>query len=169
MMTSVHRHVAVLVSASALWSAAASCAPGAKSNRAASAQAKAMLPKVVTRVKAGDRAQAFADFTARRPPFFDRGLYVVCVDARAVVVAHGGFPTYVGSESFFKDVNGRLLAPVIRDAAAQGDGALRYTIRDEETNNVVEHKIGFFVRIGDDVCGVVAPDQSDRNDRNDKK
>ena len=123
-----------------------------------------MLSKVVARVKAGDRAQAFFDFTARRPPFFDGDTYVVCVDSQAVVVAHGGFPTYVGSGSFFKDVDGRLMAPVIREAAAKGDGTLRYVIRDEETNNAVEHKVGVFTRIDDDVCGVVTSDRGARAD-----
>jgi len=158
MMTSVKRCAAILVSAGALWSAAASCSPTPKPTNAAPPDAKAMLSKVVARVKSGDRAQAFADFTARRPPFFDRGLYVVCVDVRRVVVAHGGFPTYVGAESFFRDVNGRVLAPVIRDAAAKGDGTLRYTVSGDETDGVVEHKVGFFARIDDDVCGVVAHD-----------
>jgi hypothetical protein len=118
--------------------------------------AKAMLPKVVDHVKSVGRTQAFQDFTARRPPFFYRDLYVVCVDAHQVVVAHGGFPTYVGSDSFFKDMDGKNMAAAIRKAAAKGDATVRYTLRDDETNNTVEHKIGFFRRINDDVCGVVA-------------
>ncbi|HEY8923342.1 MAG TPA: hypothetical protein VIU64_03115, partial [Polyangia bacterium] len=94
---------------------------------------------------------------------FEGETYVICVDAHDVVVAHGGFPTYVGAGSFFKDMNGRLMAPVIRDAAAKGDGTLRYTMKDEETNNAVEHKVGVFTRVGDDVCGVVSPDRNAHN------
>ena len=161
MTTSVR--AAILLSVSALWSAA-SCSPTRQPAQSKPTEPKAMLAKVVARVKAGQRAQAFLDFTARRTPFFDGDMYVVCVDAGDVVVAHGGFPTYVGSGAFFKDVNGRLMAPVIRDAAAKGDGTLRYTIRDEETNNVVEKKMGVFTRIDDDVCGVVTSDRGARAD-----
>ena len=157
MKTSVNRCAAILVGLGALWSTA-SCSPTRKPPSVAPPDPKAMLSKVVAHVKAGDRAQAFADFTARRSPFFDRGLYVVCVDVRGVVVAHGGFPTYVGSDSFFQDVKGRVMAPVVRDAAAKGDGTLRYAIGGDETDGVVQHKVGSFTRIGDDVCGVVAPD-----------
>jgi hypothetical protein len=127
-----------------------------KTEAIAAEKAKPMLAKVVAHAKAVDRKQAFFAFTARKRPFFERDLYVVCVDAHLVVVAHGGFPTYVGSANFFKDVDGRLMAPVIWDAATKGDGTVRYTIRDDESNNVVERKIGFFKRVKDDVCGVVA-------------
>jgi hypothetical protein len=166
MTASVHRCAAILLSAAALWSSAASCSPKRNPTQAAPTDPKAMLAKVVARVKSGDRAQAFFDFTARRAPYFEENAYVVCVDARDIVVAHGGFPTYVGAGSFFKDVNGRLMAPVVRDAAIKGDGTLRYTMQDEETNNAVEHKIGIFTRIGDDVCGVVTPDRNAREARN---
>jgi hypothetical protein len=119
-------------------------------------RAKAMLGKVIAHVKTVGRKQAFFEFTARKRPFFDRDLYVVCVDAHLVVVAHGGFPTYVGAANFFKDVNGKLMAPAIWDSATKGDGTVRYTIRDDESNNVVERKIGVFKRVKNDVCGVVA-------------
>jgi len=118
--------------------------------------ANAMLPKVVAHVKSVGRDQAFQDFNARKPPFSYQDIYVICVDVHQVVVAHGGFPTYVGSDSFFKDIDGKNMAAEIRKAAAKGEATVRYTLRDDETNNVVEHKIGFFRRVNDDVCGVVA-------------
>lgn len=124
------------------------------------AQAKSMLAKVAARVKAIGRQRAFFEFTARRPPFFEGDLYVVCLDERRVVVAHGGFPTYVGSGDFFKDADGRRLASVIWEALKNGADTVRYTIKDDETNNVAEPKIGFFRRIKSDVCGVIAHDDS---------
>jgi hypothetical protein len=128
----------------------------AKPGRGTPADAKAMLAKVAAHLKSVDRKQALFDFTARKRPFFDRDLYVVCVDVHLVVVAHGGFPTYVGSGQFFKDASGKMMAPVIWDAATKGNGTVRYSIRDDESNNAVDRKIGFFQRINDDVCGVVA-------------
>src|SRR5437868_2731904 len=111
MRTSVQRCAAILMSAVALWSVAPSCSATPKATRPPAPDAKAMLSKVVARVKAGDRTEAFAELTARRPPFYDGDHYVVCVDAGGIIVAHGGFPTYVGAGSFFKDVNGRVMAP----------------------------------------------------------
>lgn len=139
-----------------LWAVTAACTKPAKPAHGTEAEAKLMLEKVVARVKAVDRQQAFAEFTARKPPFFDRDLYVVCVDRRLVVVAHGGFPTYVGSDGFFKDRTGKLVAPAIWDAVTRGDGTVRYTLQDDETNGIVEPKVGFFQRIGDGACGVIA-------------
>jgi len=166
MRTSVQRCAAILLSAVALGSVAPSCSATPKSTKPPAPDAKAMLSKVVARAKSGDRREAFAEFTARRPPFYDGDHYVVCVDAGGIVVAHGGFPTYVGAASFFKDVNGRLMAPAILDAAGKGDGSLRYAIQDEETNHAVEHKIGLFARIGDDVCGVVGRDREAPHEAN---
>ena len=166
MRTSFQRCAAITMSAVALWSMAPSCSATPKATKAPASDPKAMLSKVVARVKSGDRADAFAEFTARRPPFYDGDHYVVCVDAGGIVVAHGGFPTYVGAGSFFKDVNGRVMAPVVRDAAGKGDGSLRYAIQDEETNHAVEHKIGLFARIGDDVCGVVGRDREAPHEAN---
>jgi hypothetical protein len=136
--------------------APAATAPAPAPDAKTEAKAKAMLGKVIAHVKTVGRKQAFFEFTARKRPFFDRDLYVVCVDAHLVVVAHGGFPTYVGSANFFKDVNGKLMAPAIWDSATKGDGTVRYTIRDDESNNVLERKLGVFKRIKNDVCGVVA-------------
>ena len=62
----------------------------------------------------------------------------------------------MGSDSFFKDMDGKNMAVEIWKAAAKGDASVRYTLRDDETNNAVEHKIGLFRRINDDVCGAVA-------------
>ena len=119
---------------------------------------KAALAEVVAHVKSAGRQQAFADFTARKPPFFDndRFRYVVCIDAKLVVVAHGGFPTYVGSSEFFRDANGKLVPPLISAAATKGDGTVRYTVRSDETNNKAENKVGVFQHIKNDVCGIVA-------------
>jgi cytochrome c len=158
-MKSLH-HCAIVVAAMlvlpAMTAFAAPAKPAPRTPADAQVEAKTMLAKAVARVKAAGRQQAFGEFTARKAPFFTANLYVVCVDVRRVVVAHGGFATYVGSAQFFKDKDGKLMPPAIWEAVTKGDGTLRYTIRDDETNNTVVQKIGFFKRIKDDVCGVVA-------------
>jgi hypothetical protein len=146
--------IAGLLFTTAVAGASADASPPS-SGPQAEGRAKATLEKVVARVKAVGRQKAFGEFIARKPPFQDREADVVCVDNHRVVMAHSGFATYVGSGHFYKDVDGKLLAPTIWEAAAKGAGTLRFTIRDEESNNLPEKKIGFFRRIKDDVCGVV--------------
>jgi len=126
--------------------------------RGTPADAKAMLPKVAAHVKAVGRKQAFQDFTARRPPFFDRGLYVVCLGkngAYLAVTAHGGFPTFVGGAiSQIKDAAGKDLGQQMWDAGNKGNaGVLHYSVRSL-MNYKVEHKFGVFQKVGDDVCGI---------------
>lgn len=130
----------------------------AKPVKPMAADEKAALAQVVAHIKSVGRQQAFLDFTARRPPFYDgeRQRYVVCVDQKRVVVAHGGFATYVGASGFFQDASGKVMAPLIWTAVTSGDGTLRYDVRSDETNNKLEKKSARFQRIKDDVCGIVA-------------
>ena len=72
-------------------------------DRGTPAEAKAMLRKAVAH---------YADFTAKKAPFGDRDLYVVCVAADHTVVANGGFPQYVGaSADAVKDAEGQVRGP----------------------------------------------------------
>jgi cytochrome c len=131
-------------------------AAGAAGERGTPAEAKAMLAKAVAHVKSVGRQQAFLDFTARKSPFFDRDLYVVCLASNHTVAAHGGFATYVWmTADVIADAGGKKLEPAIWNAATKGKGELRYRMLDP-LNNKVENKIGFFKKVGDDVCGVAA-------------
>lgn len=49
-------------------------------DRGTPVEARAMLMKAIAHYKAVGRKQALADFTAQKPPFRDRDLYIVCVD-----------------------------------------------------------------------------------------
>ena len=51
-----------------------------------------MLQKAVAYYKAVGRKQALADFTAKKAPFGDRDLYVVCIGPEHTITANGGFP-----------------------------------------------------------------------------
>ena len=48
-------------------------------DRGTPAEAKAMLQKAVAHYKEVGRKQALADFNAKKAPFGDRDLYVVCI------------------------------------------------------------------------------------------
>ncbi len=67
-----------------------------------------MLQKAVAHYKEVGRKQALADFTAKKPPFGDRDLYVACLGPDQTIIASGGFPQYVGaSADAWKDANGK--------------------------------------------------------------
>ena len=96
--------------------------------RGTPAEAKAMLQKAVGHFKSAGRQQALADFTAGKPPFRDRELYVLCVDSKHVIAANGGFPSFVGtSADALKDTNGNPLGKALWDAASkQAEGSIQY-------------------------------------------
>ena len=126
-------------------------------NRGTPAEAKAMLEKAVAHYKSVGRKQALADFNARKPPFWDRDLYVACVQSNHILVANGAFPQYVGtSVDAFKDADGKSLGKVIWDVAlTKGEGSVKYRMLNPLTHQV-EPKITFFQKVGDDACGVGA-------------
>ena len=127
-------------------------------DRATPAEAKALLQKAIAHYKSVGRQQALADFTARKAPFGDRGLYVVCFDPKHTMVANGGHPKDIGtSGDTLRDVNGKSVAQAGWDAA-DSEGVVRYRWFNPVTRNL-EMKTAFFAKAGEDVCsvGVYAP------------
>ena len=64
-------------------------------DRAMPDEAKAMLKNAVAHYQSVGRKQALADFSAKKPPFADRELYLVCIGPGHLISAHGAFPQYV--------------------------------------------------------------------------
>jgi cytochrome c len=127
------------------------------SDHAPPAAAKAMLEKAIDHYRSVGRQQALADFTAKKPPFRDRDLYVLCFDANRVVVANGGFPWFLHTPGdTVVDQKGKGVATAAWAATtATGEGQVHYRWYNPATHNV-ETKLAFFERIGHDVCGVGA-------------
>ncbi len=125
--------------------------------RGTPAEAKAMLQRAVAHYKAAGRKQALADFTAKKPPFGDRDLYVVCIGPDHTITANGGFPQYVGfSPDALKDADGKSVGKAIWDGASnKGEGSIQYRWINPVTHQM-EPKITFFQKVGDDACGVGA-------------
>lgn len=96
--------------------------------RGTPAEAKAMLEKAVAHYKAVGRKQALADFNNRKAPFSDRDLYVFCIGPDRLMVANGGYPSFVGQPAdLLKDANGKALGKSLIDAAAPaGAGFVQY-------------------------------------------
>jgi cytochrome c len=125
--------------------------------RATPVEAKAMLAKAVAYYKQVGRDQALKDFTAKKPPFFDRDLYVVCIGPKGVVTAHGALAAYVGqSADALRDAEGKPLGSAIFNlGSTKGSGELTYPMQNPVSKRV-ESKHSFVEKIGEDVCAVGA-------------
>jgi cytochrome c len=123
--------------------------------RGTAAEAQAMLQKAVAYYAAVGRKQALADFTAKKTPFSDRDLYVVCVGPGGIVTAHGAYPRYVGvSADILKDAENRPVGTSIWTiGSTKGQGTLQYPMVNPLTHQI-ERKTSFFRKVGDDVCAV---------------
>jgi cytochrome c len=126
-------------------------------DRASRMDAKTMLNKAIAHYKLVGREQALKDFTAKKPPFRDRELYVICLGPDGTIVADGGFPHDVGVQgNAVVDVGGKGMATVARErTAAEGAGVGHFRWVNPVTRNV-ESKTMFFARVEADVCGVGA-------------
>jgi len=123
--------------------------PGATPRLGSPDDAKAMLKKAVEHYNTVGRKQALADFTGRVAPFFDRDLYVACIDSNLKQSANGGFPNLVGSSV-------QPLSRAAWDAATTTTiGTVNYNWVDPETNQTLP-KTFYYQKVGTDVCGVGA-------------
>jgi hypothetical protein len=123
--------------------------PATLSDRGTPDEAKTMLQKAVDHYNSVGRKQALADFTGRVAPFFDRDLYVACIDSHLTQSANGGFPNLVGSS----------IEPISRaawDSASKNViGSVDYQWIDPATGTT-EPKTFYYEKVGSDVCGVGA-------------
>ena len=120
-----------------------------------------MLASAVAHYEKVGRSQALADFTAKKAPFVDRDLYVVCIGPDRIISAHGATAAYVGSSAdLLKDADGKPLGKAILDAAAEkGGGSVRYRWVNPVSRKT-EPKVSFVQRVGTDVCLVGAYEAS---------
>lgn len=125
--------------------------------RGTPADAKAMMLKAVDHYNTVGRTKALADFTAMKSPFGDRDLYVVCIGSNHKITANGGFAQYVGvSSDVWKDADGKSLGQAIWNAAwDSGEGTVEYKWINP-VSHLVEKKVGYFKKVGEDICGVGA-------------
>lgn len=72
------------------------------------AQAEAMVKKAVGHIKKSGKDSAYAEFTAKKPEWIDRDIYVVVYDFTGTVLAHGQNEKQVGKHLLeFKDADGK--------------------------------------------------------------
>lgn len=120
-----------------------------KSARGTPAEAQAMLKLAIAHYQTVGRGQALKDFTNRVAPFFDRDLYVACIDSHLIQSANGGFPNLVGSAQ-------EPLGRARWDAASTSSiSSISYSYIDPATG-VNTPKTFYYEKVGTDVCGVGA-------------
>ena len=115
------------------------------------AEAKAMLEKAVTAIKA-DKAGALQKFTKGENGFKDRDLYPYCGGPDGNFTAH---PSLVGkSLKDLKDKAGKPIGEEIYKNAKEGQiGELAYMWpRPGQTDPV--QKVAYYTKAGDQVCAV---------------
>ena len=121
--------------------------PAATSEHGTPDEATAMLQKAVAHYSSVGREQALKDFTGRVTPFFDRDLYVACIDSHLIISANGGFPNLVGSTV-------EPLSRAVWDLASSDHiGSINYSYLNPVTK-IAEPKTFYYEKVGSDVCGV---------------
>ena len=126
-------------------------------DRGTPAEAKAMLAKAATHYKAVGRKQALADFTGKKAPFGDRDLYVFCIGPDRLMVANGGYPSFVGmSVDVLKDADGKPLGKALWEMGSRDHGGSVEYPHINPVSHKPEPKVSFVEKMGDDVCGVGA-------------
>ena len=134
---------------------AASVFAQTRPSRGTPAQAQAMLTSAIAHYEQAGRAQALADFTAKKAPFVDRDLYVFCVGPDRTVTAHGADTKQLGTNiDTIKDVDGKAFGTEIWNTGHKaGGGSVEYRWMNPVTKTV-EPKVSFVRKVGTEVCGV---------------
>ncbi len=115
------------------------------------AEARAMLDRATAAVKA-DKATAVSQFNKGENGFRDRDLYVFCIGADGIFVAH---PSLVGKDArALKDASGRAFGAEIISVAQEGKVAeVDYQFPRPGTTTPVP-KASYVTKVADLVCGV---------------
>lgn len=115
-------------------------------------EAKAMLAKVVTAVKA-DKAKALKDFAAKANGFGDRDLYPFCGGPDGNFTAH---PSLTGkSMKELKDKEGKGLGEEMYKVAAEGKvSEVSYKWPRPGADTTPVQKVSYVTKVGDQVCAV---------------
>lgn len=117
------------------------------------AEAKAMLEKAVTAVKA-DKAKALDMFQKGEGGFKDRDLYAFCANAGdGIITAH---PALKGQNiRELKDKSGKALGEAIMKAATEGKfDEVSYMWPRPGTDTTPVQKVSFVTKVADQVCAV---------------
>ncbi len=117
-------------------------------------EAKALMEKAVTFVKANGKDKAFTEFTNQKGKFIDRDLYIFAVDFKGLTLAHGGNAKLVGKDMYgLKDADDTLfIQKFIEVAKAKGSGWVDYKWSNPLTKKI-ENKSTYVHKIDEYFLG----------------
>src|SRR3989338_5483388 len=95
-------------------------------------EAKALVDKGLTHIKAVGNDKAFADFTDKESgKWVNKDLYVFVVKTDGTTVAHGANKGLIGKSLIeLKDPNGKLFIKEMIDVGMKGSGMVEYSFTD---------------------------------------
>jgi cytochrome c len=132
----------------------------AEGERASTKEAEMMVHKAVQFLNHEGKEKAFPVFSDPKGPFTYRDLYIVVLDPKSVVLAHGVSKERIGKDFWnAKDADGKFFSrEMVQVAAAQGKGWSEYKFQNPATGKV-EQKVAYFERVGDltVLCGAYKP------------
>jgi cytochrome c len=117
-------------------------------------EAKALMGKAVSFLKAEGKDKAFAEFTNPQGKFIDRDLYIFVVDFNGITLAHGGNAKLVGKDMLgLKDADGKFfIKSFIELAKAKGNGWVDYKWVNPMTKKI-EDKSTYIQKVEDYFLG----------------
>jgi len=118
-------------------------------------EAKVLVEKAITAIKAEGKDKAFAAFNSPTGGFVDRDLYVFVYDLEGTVISHGGNNALIGKSLVnLKDADGKtFVQDFVRVAKGPGEGWVDYKWVNPTTKKV-ESKTSFIKRHGEMLVGV---------------
>jgi hypothetical protein len=150
----MNRFAALACAALALAAALPSLA--AAEDRATTKDAQLLVQRAVEFLKQEGKEKALPVFSDPKGPFSYRDLYVVALDPKAVVLAHGAKKELIGKNDWnSKDADGKFFArSMVEIGASQGKGWYEYKFQNPASGKV-ETKVAYLERVGDVIvlCG----------------
>jgi signal transduction histidine kinase len=113
-------------------------------------EAKALLVKAVTYLKANGKDKAFAQFADKQGAFVNHDLYVTVIDLQGKTLVHPFSPQLVGKTNLeLEDADGKLFYKErLEVAKAKGSGQQDYKVIHPKTK-ALEVKRAFFEKVDD--------------------
>lgn len=110
-------------------------------------QAKQMVERVAEYLHQNGEQKTFAAVNDKAGPFRDGDLYVFIHDSSGMVRAHGGFPSYIGTNTIWaRDLDGNEFVREITEI--KDTGWIEYKWLNP-VSMVQENKLVYVLRVGD--------------------
>jgi cytochrome c len=129
-------------------------------DRATTKDAELLVHRAVDFLKKEGKEKALPVFSDPKGPFTYRDLYIVALDPKSVVLAHGTKKDLIGKNNWnAKDADGKFFSrESVEIAMKQGKGWNEYKFQNPATGKV-ENKVAYVERVDDVIvlCGAYKP------------